>query len=106
MRQGGFEAEISPEELFRQFFGGGGMGGFGSPFGMFENCDGFGENKIAQYQLTSCAQAEECSTRVLASSSTWVAQESESTNSAVKIHDDDQQAHKIPTHHHAQHCPH
>jgi len=37
MRQGGFEAEISPEELFRQFFGGGGMGGgFGSPFGMFE----------------------------------------------------------------------
>lgn len=34
-RQGGmFEEEISPEELFRQFFGGGGMGGgFGSPFG-------------------------------------------------------------------------
>jgi DnaJ family protein B protein 12 len=33
-RQGGmFEEEISPEEMFRQFFGGGmGMGG---PFGMF-----------------------------------------------------------------------
>jgi DnaJ family protein B protein 12 len=29
-RRGGFEEEISPEELFRQFFGGGGMGG---PFG-------------------------------------------------------------------------
>ena len=28
-----FEEEISPEELFRQFFGGGGMGGFGGPFG-------------------------------------------------------------------------
>lgn len=29
-----FEEEISPEELFRQFFGGGmGGGGFGSPFG-------------------------------------------------------------------------
>lgn len=27
-----FEEEISPEELFRQFFGGG-MGGFGGPFG-------------------------------------------------------------------------
>lgn len=29
-----FEEEISPEELFRQFFGGG-MGGFGGPFGKF-----------------------------------------------------------------------
>lgn len=29
-----FEEEISPEEMFRQFFGGGGMGGgFGGPFG-------------------------------------------------------------------------
>lgn len=38
-RAGGpmFEEEISPEELFRQFFGGGGMGGgpFGGPFGGF-----------------------------------------------------------------------
>lgn len=35
MRAGGpgFEAEISPEDLFRQFFGGGMGGGFGSPFG-------------------------------------------------------------------------
>lgn len=31
-----FEDEISPEELFRQFFGGGmGMGGFGGPMGGF-----------------------------------------------------------------------
>jgi len=31
-----FEEEISPEELFRQFFGGGmGGGGFGGPFGGF-----------------------------------------------------------------------
>ena len=29
-----YEDEISPEELFRQFFGGG-MGGFGGPFGGF-----------------------------------------------------------------------
>lgn len=29
-----FEEEMSPEELFRQFFGGGLGGGFGSPFGM------------------------------------------------------------------------
>lgn len=34
-RPGGmYEQEISPEELFRQFFGGGLGGGFGSPFGM------------------------------------------------------------------------
>ena len=32
-----FDEEISPEELFRQFFGGGGGGAFGGPFG------GFGE---------------------------------------------------------------
>lgn len=33
-RGGGmWEEEISPEEMFRQFFGGGGMGGFGGPFG-------------------------------------------------------------------------
>ena len=31
-----FEEEISPEELFRQFFGGGmGGGPFGGPFGGF-----------------------------------------------------------------------
>lgn len=30
-----FEEEISPEEMFRQFFGGGGMGPFGPGFGMF-----------------------------------------------------------------------
>jgi hypothetical protein len=31
-----FEEEISPEEMFRQFFGGGGgMGAFGPGFGMF-----------------------------------------------------------------------
>ncbi|GAB7348146.1 hypothetical protein MBLNU459_g6162t1 [Dothideomycetes sp. NU459] len=32
---GMYEAEMSPEEMFRQFFGGGGMGGggFGGPFG-------------------------------------------------------------------------
>ena len=30
-----FEEEISPEEMFRQFFGGG-MGGMGGPFGMFD----------------------------------------------------------------------
>ena len=29
-----FEEEISPEELFRQFFGGGLGGGFGGPFGV------------------------------------------------------------------------
>jgi DnaJ family protein B protein 12 len=35
-RGSSFEAEISPEELFRQFFGGGGGGGFGGgPFGGF-----------------------------------------------------------------------
>lgn len=30
-----FEEEINPEDIFRQFFGGGGMGGgqFGGPFG-------------------------------------------------------------------------
>jgi DnaJ family protein B protein 12 len=40
-----FEEEISPEDLFRQFFGGGGMGGGGpfggmggGPFGMFILC--------------------------------------------------------------------
>ena len=39
-QQGGmYEAEMSPEELFRQFFGGGMGGGFGSPFGM-HYCDG------------------------------------------------------------------
>ena len=33
-RQGMWEGEMSPEDLFRQFFGGGGMGGgFGGPFG-------------------------------------------------------------------------
>ena len=29
-----FEDEISPEELFNRFFGGGGFGGGGGPFGM------------------------------------------------------------------------
>ena len=29
-----WEEEISPEEMFRQFFGGGMGGGFGGPFGM------------------------------------------------------------------------
>jgi len=33
-RQGMWEEEISPEEMFRQFFGGGMGGGFGGPFGM------------------------------------------------------------------------
>lgn len=37
-----FEEEISPEELFRQFFGGGmGGGGFGGPFGGFGGPGGF-----------------------------------------------------------------
>ncbi|KAF2759626.1 DnaJ-domain-containing protein [Pseudovirgaria hyperparasitica] len=37
-----FEEEISPEEMFRQFFGGGmGGGGFGGPFGGFDNGPGF-----------------------------------------------------------------
>ncbi|PSK34572.1 hypothetical protein B9Z65_8898 [Elsinoe australis] len=39
-----FEEEISPEEMFRQFFGGGGMGGgFGGPFGggLFDTGPGF-----------------------------------------------------------------
>lgn len=44
-RAGGpmFEEEISPEELFRQFFGGGMGGGFGGPFGggMFDTGPGF-----------------------------------------------------------------
>jgi len=37
-----FEEEISPEEMFRQFFGGG-MGGFGGPFGggIFDAGPGF-----------------------------------------------------------------
>lgn len=34
MGRGGFDDEISPEELFNRFFGGGGGGGFGGgPFG-------------------------------------------------------------------------
>ncbi|TKA52753.1 hypothetical protein B0A49_10715 [Cryomyces minteri] len=45
-RAGGpmWEEEISPEEMFRQFFGGGGMGGgFGGPFGggLFDTGPGF-----------------------------------------------------------------
>lgn len=38
-----FEEEISPEELFRQFFGGGMGGGFGGPFGggLFDTGPGF-----------------------------------------------------------------
>lgn len=36
-----FEEEISPEELFRQFFGGG-MGGFGGPFGGMGGMGGMG----------------------------------------------------------------
>nr|POE85512.1 putative j domain-containing protein c17a3.05c [Quercus suber] len=43
-----FEEEISPEELFRQFFGGGGMGGpfggMGGPFGGFGGGPGFAFN--------------------------------------------------------------
>ena len=30
-----WEEEISPEEMFNRFFGGGGGGGFGGPFGAF-----------------------------------------------------------------------
>jgi DnaJ family protein B protein 12 len=30
---GGFEGELSPEDLFNMFFGGGGGGGFGNGFG-------------------------------------------------------------------------
>lgn len=37
-----FDEEISPEELFRQFFGGGGGGAFGGPFG------GFGEYTLIE----------------------------------------------------------
>ncbi|KAI9688555.1 MAG: hypothetical protein M1822_001504 [Bathelium mastoideum] len=43
-RGGMFEEDISPEELFRQFFGGGmGGGGFGTPFGggLFDTGPGF-----------------------------------------------------------------
>lgn len=36
-----FEEEISPEELFRQFFGGGLGGGFGSPFGTLADDGGY-----------------------------------------------------------------
>jgi len=39
-----FEEEVSPEEMFRQFFGGGGA--FGGPFGMFE-C--YSDSKLNSY---------------------------------------------------------
>jgi DnaJ family protein B protein 12 len=43
-----FEEEISPEELFRQFFGGGmGGGGFGGPFG------GFGKYKEGNVKISN-----------------------------------------------------
>ena len=42
-RAGGqmFDDEISPDELFRQFFGGGMGGGFGGPFGMNSSLHSF-----------------------------------------------------------------
>jgi len=42
-----FDEEISPEELFRQFFGGGGGGAFGGPFG------GFGEYILVEEMNSS-----------------------------------------------------
>lgn len=41
-----FEEEISPEELFRQFFGGGMGGAFGGPFGKFTDLQLFFSNNI------------------------------------------------------------
>lgn len=48
-----FEEEISPEELFRQFFGGGmGGGGFGGPFGGFGTSQTSAKEKSRNEVLT------------------------------------------------------
>jgi hypothetical protein len=92
-----FEEEISPEELFRQFFGGGmGGGGFGGGpfggFGMYQN----GGRKLLTQQLTRAQQAAET-----VSSSTWVADpESDYTRWAATILEEGHTTIPTPTVHH------
>jgi hypothetical protein len=96
-----FEEEISPEELFRQFFGGGmGGGGFGGGpfggFGMYQN----GGRKLLTQQLTRAQQAAET-----VSSSTWVADpESDYTRWAATILEEGHTT--IPTNHQPHPWPH
>ena len=49
-----FEEDISPEELFRQFFGGGmGGGGFGGPFGTFSYSPGLSSHALLLLQAST-----------------------------------------------------
>lgn len=81
-RAGGpmFDDEISPEDLFRQFFGGGMGGQFGGPFGGTDTS--FGRTRI---MLTGSAQGSTEAHPALYSTSV-VAQASGSINSAAASH--------------------
>jgi hypothetical protein len=94
---GMFDDEISPEDLFRQFFGGG-MGG-GGPFGGMGGgpFGKFGPLFLHLSSSNSLLQAADSST-ALPSPSTWVAAPaSVSTNSAAAHPDDDRVNPPTPT---------
>ena len=72
--------EISPEELFRQFFGGGMGGGF----------PGFGMNLLQMHaEATLLTTSEQVSIQGPNSCLTWEAPVSESLNLEVKVLDED-----------------
>jgi len=99
MRQGGFEAEISPEDLFRQFFGGGGGGGFGGPFGELYSCKAWPYNVLWTNSKQAAAVSliqDQASCSISAAVPVC-----ESINLAEAGHNDDHRASdKIPTHLH------
>lgn len=93
-RGGGFQEEMTPEELFRQFFG----GAFGGPFGTCHS---------SRIKSTECIQDKyggvliilqvEASIQDQASSSiSAVVRESASTNLAAAVHEDVQTLHNHP----------
>ena len=78
-----YEEEISPDELFNRFFGGGGMGGGFGPFGMVLPI-------LTAHPAPELTIFQAASTPALNSSSTWaVALASVSTKWAAGAHDED-----------------
>lgn len=81
-----YEEEISPEELFNRFFGGGGMGGMGGGFGPF------GKNNLSSdnwWKFANGYQVVECLILGHSLSLTWVVVlESACINLAEPGHED------------------
>lgn len=92
---GGFQEEMTPEELFRQFFG----GAFGGPFGTYNSTNTPTSMDLSRKR--ELIDYQEASTPAQASSSTLAAAlVFASTNLAAVHHGDDQQPHNLPAANH------